>query len=628
MQLYSNNGQSTLSANVLVGDVALFVQPGHGARFPTIAGANFFYVTLESAAGAIEIVKVTTHTVGSTAMTVTRAQQGTTALAWSSGDLIELRATAAELAAFEADIDDLYVVAASLNTLKAALSGAVYTDYHNFLGATVDVVTQSDGDDSNAAASTAHVKDMLVSYAPLSNPSFTGTASFDGGASYGAAVTGVTPTFGDSSTKFATTAFVAAQAFSSSLPAQAGNAGKFITTNGTTASWALAIPDQTSNSGKYLTTDGTNASWASTTPTLLSTTRTSNTMLVATDNSTLIDITSGTFTQTFDAAAALGNGWFCYYKNSGAGEVTVGSYIMYPNEERRFSCDGTTVDSIVINPFYITATSSGTFTKPPGYRAFGGLLWGAGGSGSASRQNYAATQGGGAAACTPIWVKSSDLAASVSYAIGAGGIAVTATPLGTTDGNTGGSSTFGSFTGYGGIGGTQNSIGAAGAGIFGSARVSGTVGGYPDGNSYMFAPSGTYAYSNGAIYGGGGGGQAVAATNGLNKGGDTIYGGAGGPGCTGNGTNYTTVGSPGNSYYGATAGGGTFRDASGTAILVYSTGTSVYGGRGGAASGASTAVGVAGGVRGGGGGAAISFANVSATSGAGGRGELQLWGIL
>jgi hypothetical protein len=50
--------------------------------------------------------------------------------------------------------------------------------------------------------------------------------------------TAPTATPGTSSTQLATTAFVAAAAFSAALPGQAGNSGKFITTNGTTASWA------------------------------------------------------------------------------------------------------------------------------------------------------------------------------------------------------------------------------------------------------------------------------------------------------------------------------------------------------------------------------------------------------
>ena len=48
------------------------------------------------------------------------------------------------------------------------------------------------------------------------------------------------------------------------LPTQTGNSGKYLTTNGTTASWATvdALPSQTSQSGKFLTTNGTTASWA------------------------------------------------------------------------------------------------------------------------------------------------------------------------------------------------------------------------------------------------------------------------------------------------------------------------------------------------------------------------------
>jgi hypothetical protein len=50
-----------------------------------------------------------------------------------------------------------------------------------------------------------------------------------------------------------------------SLPTQTGNNGKYLTTDGSTASWATlgsSIPSQTGNTGKFLTTDGTSSSWA------------------------------------------------------------------------------------------------------------------------------------------------------------------------------------------------------------------------------------------------------------------------------------------------------------------------------------------------------------------------------
>ncbi len=48
------------------------------------------------------------------------------------------------------------------------------------------------------------------------------------------------------------------------IPSQTSNSGKYLTTNGSAASWATvdALPSQTGNSGKYLTTDGSTASWA------------------------------------------------------------------------------------------------------------------------------------------------------------------------------------------------------------------------------------------------------------------------------------------------------------------------------------------------------------------------------
>lgn len=63
----------------------------------------------------------------------------------------------------------------------------------------------------------------------------------------GATLTAQTQSAGDSSTKVATTEFAAALAFLAALPAQAGNSGKFVTTNGTSASWATVNTTPFSN---------------------------------------------------------------------------------------------------------------------------------------------------------------------------------------------------------------------------------------------------------------------------------------------------------------------------------------------------------------------------------------------
>jgi hypothetical protein len=65
---------------------------------------------------------------------------------------------------------------------------------------------------------------------------------------------------------FASTITTALGTKEPTLPLQTGNSGKFLTTDGTSKSWAtisqFSLPTQTSNSGKYLTTDGTTPSWA------------------------------------------------------------------------------------------------------------------------------------------------------------------------------------------------------------------------------------------------------------------------------------------------------------------------------------------------------------------------------
>jgi len=108
--------------------------------------------------------------------------------------------------------------------------------------------TASAGTSTTQLATTAFV---TTNFAGLASPAFTG------------APTAPTATTGTTTTQIATTAFVGATAFNTALPNQTGNAGKFVITDGTNASWSTVYPAQTSNAGKFLTTDGTNTSWAS-----------------------------------------------------------------------------------------------------------------------------------------------------------------------------------------------------------------------------------------------------------------------------------------------------------------------------------------------------------------------------
>lgn len=86
--------------------------------------------------------------------------------------------------------------------------------------------TAAPGTSTTQIATTAFVQTELADYAPLASPALTGTP------------TAPTATAGTNTTQIATTAFVNATAFTSSLPGQTGNARKFVTTDGTNATWS------------------------------------------------------------------------------------------------------------------------------------------------------------------------------------------------------------------------------------------------------------------------------------------------------------------------------------------------------------------------------------------------------
>jgi hypothetical protein len=93
--LYTNNAVSALAAGINTTATSFSVTSGQGSKFPTISGTDYFYVTLVNSSSNIEIVKVTARSTDT--FTVVRAQDGTTALTFATGDVVELRLTRAVL---------------------------------------------------------------------------------------------------------------------------------------------------------------------------------------------------------------------------------------------------------------------------------------------------------------------------------------------------------------------------------------------------------------------------------------------------------------------------------------------------------------------------------------------------
>lgn len=91
---FSNNASTQLSAAITTSATSVVV--ADSSELPTLSAGDHTYVTLANAGGTkIEVVKVTA--IASNTLTVIRGQDNTSALAFSAGDLCELRLTAALL---------------------------------------------------------------------------------------------------------------------------------------------------------------------------------------------------------------------------------------------------------------------------------------------------------------------------------------------------------------------------------------------------------------------------------------------------------------------------------------------------------------------------------------------------
>jgi hypothetical protein len=163
-----------------------------------------------------------------------------------------------------------------LNT-KGAIAGQAWTGIHTF-------TTQAAGNNSTRAATTAYVDTADALKANLASPTFTGTPA----APTAAAVT--------NTTQIATTAFVQQVAFSAALPNQSGNSGKFLTTDGSAASWSSINNSKSAQS--------------------------SNASVGATDRYKHFVLTS-TATLSLLAAATAGDGFLFYVRNDGTGIWTI-----------------------------------------------------------------------------------------------------------------------------------------------------------------------------------------------------------------------------------------------------------------------------------------------------------------
>ena len=152
---FANNAYATLATSATSGDINVTVTSGQGARFPTLAGGDYFFLTLIDSSNNLEICKCTAR--AGDVLTITRAQEGTTARSYSAGDRAELRITAA-------GIEDATTIA----------SGAITATELNVSGnGSTGQYLESDGDGSFSWTN------VSVTPTAVSDQSNTSTGYFD-----------------------------------------------------------------------------------------------------------------------------------------------------------------------------------------------------------------------------------------------------------------------------------------------------------------------------------------------------------------------------------------------------------------------------------------------------------------
>lgn len=98
--LFANNAKSTLAAPINSGDTTVDVAAGTGVLFPNPGANEYFVATFTDVATGLinEIIHVTA--VAGDTLTIERAQEGTVALNWTTGDFISNFFTAGSAGAF------------------------------------------------------------------------------------------------------------------------------------------------------------------------------------------------------------------------------------------------------------------------------------------------------------------------------------------------------------------------------------------------------------------------------------------------------------------------------------------------------------------------------------------------
>ena len=164
-----NNASSTLAGGISTSSTTISVQSGDASKFPTITSGDWHPLTIVDGAGNIEIVRATARS--GAVITVTRAQEGTTAFAFDAGASVQLRPTAGsllEVLGLKADIitptfDDKIVVSGNAPVIQMTDEDNAGQGKHYFWELDSDVLSllrdqNADGDADDGTETTPVMK--------------------------------------------------------------------------------------------------------------------------------------------------------------------------------------------------------------------------------------------------------------------------------------------------------------------------------------------------------------------------------------------------------------------------------------------------------------------------------------
>jgi len=181
LMLFANNAATTLASGITNTATSLSVASGTGSLFPNPTGGQYFYMTLANTSGTVEIVKCTARSTDT--FTVTRGQDGTSAVSWNSGDKVEQRVVAADLNNMgQLDSTNTWAAAQTFSTqpvmtnpLSVGNGGSGTTTAQGAMNAFAGAVTSGSylrGNGTNVVMSTIQAADV-----PTLNQNTTGSSA-------------------------------------------------------------------------------------------------------------------------------------------------------------------------------------------------------------------------------------------------------------------------------------------------------------------------------------------------------------------------------------------------------------------------------------------------------------------